>query len=318
MTDAIPVVVDCDPGLDDAVALALVAAAPELDLLGVTTVAGNVSLARTTANAGSVLELLGLPAGLAFHAGYTGPLGRYERHPDEPIHGPGGMGDVDLPAPRPPEPGHAVDWLARTVRERPGEVTIIAIGPLTNIAGLLHSHPDVAPLIAEVVAMGGAAYVPGNVTVTAEFNIHADPEAARYVAESGVPLRIVPLDVTRAALVTRADIDRLRAHGGLARVAGDMLAYLARGFFASHGIEACAVHDALAVAALLDPELITWQRAAVTVECGGEFTRGTLIVDTRGRLGRETAVSVATGIDADAFRALLHSRLTGTERMVST
>ncbi|WP_156252617.1 nucleoside hydrolase [Pseudactinotalea terrae] len=310
MPEVRPVVVDCDPGLDDAVALAMVVASPELDLIGVTTLAGNASLAHTTANAGALLELLGLPAELPFHTGHAGPLARVQREPDEPIHGPGGMGDIELPAPRQPRPGHAVDWLAETIRERPGEVTIIAIGPLTNVAGLLLHHPDVAPLIGDVVVMGGAAFVQGNLTARAEFNFHADPEAARYVAESGVPLRIVPLDVTRRALVTGEDIDRLRAAGGIAALMGDMLAYLARGFERRHGIRACAVHDALAVAALLEPELMVWEHAAITVECSGEFTRGELIVDTHGRLGREPSAAVATGIDAERFRTLMHRRLT--------
>lgn len=310
MPDARPVILDCDPGLDDAVALALLAVSPELNLLGVTTVAGNVSLHQTTANTGGLLELLGLPAELPFHAGYAGPLGRYERQPDEPIHGAGGMGDIALPPPRQHDPGHAIDWLATTIREQPGQITIIAIGPLTNVAGLLLTHPDVAPLLGGVVAMGGAAFVQGNLTARAEFNLHADPEAARYVAETGIPLQIVPLDVTRRALVTGEDIDRLRAAGGIAALAADMLAYLVRGFYRRHGIRACAVHDALAVAALLEPELMVWERAAVTVECAGEFTRGELVVDTHGRLSREATASVATGIDAERFRALLHRRLT--------
>lgn len=309
MPEPRPVVLDCDPGLDDAVALAMLAASPELDLLGVTTLAGNVSLEHTTANAGGLLELLELPAGLPFHAGYAGPLARVQREPDEPIHGPGGMGDIDLPEPRLPAAGHAVDWIAETIRERPGAVTIIAIGPLTNVAGLLLHHPDVTPLIAGVTLMGGAAFVQGNLTARAEFNFHADPEAARYVAESGVPLQIVPLDVTRRALVTGEDIDRLRAAGGIAALMGEMLAYLSLGFERRHGVRACAVHDALAVAALLEPELMLWEQAAVTVECSGELTRGELIVDTHGRLGRPATAAVATGIDAEQFRALLHRRL---------
>ena len=138
--DRIPVVLDCDPGLDDAVALALLAASPEFELLGVTTVAGNVSVTQATQNAGALLELLDLPVGLPLHAGYVGPLGRYQRQPDEPIHGPGGMGEIDLPAPREADPGHAADWLADTLRQYQGSVTIVAIGPLTNVAGLLLTH----------------------------------------------------------------------------------------------------------------------------------------------------------------------------------
>ena len=307
--DRIPVILDCDPGLDDAVALALLAASPECELLGVTTVAGNVSLTQATQNAGALLELLHLPTELTLHAGYVGPLGRYHRQPDEPIHGPGGMGEIDLPPPREADPGHAVEWLADTLRQYQGSVTIVAIGPLTNVAGLLLTHPDVAPRIGRVVAMGGAAYVPGNVTATAEFNIHADPEAARFVAESGVPLTIVPLDVTRRALVTSEDIEQLRAAGGVAGLAAEMLAYLMRGFSKRHGIAACAVHDALAVAALLDPEMMEWEQVGVTVECAGEFTRGTLIVDPQRRIDCAGPASVATGIDAEAFRTLLLNRL---------
>ncbi|KAK1183352.1 nucleoside hydrolase [Streptomyces sp. NBS 14/10] len=309
------VMIDCDPGIDDAIALFLAYASPELEVAGVTTVAGNVGLDQVVDNALRLCDLIGGPAAATpVLRGHAGPLARVPRHPDEPVHGAYGLGGVELPAAaRAAHPGHAVDWMAEQLRGAdPGEITLIATAPLTNVAALLHIHPDTRALLREIVVMGGAAFAPGNTTPAAEFNFHADPEAARYVTESGVPLRIVGLDVTRKALTPLADADALVADGApVTTAAGQMLRHLIDRYARRHRVRACAVHDALAVAAAVRPELLEWTEAWVTVECAGEFTRGALVADVHGRTGLAPNARVATGVDAEAFRAFLMSRLCG-------
>ncbi|WP_243982599.1 nucleoside hydrolase [Streptomyces sp. NEAU-YJ-81] len=308
------VIIDCDPGIDDAIALMLAYASPELDIAGVCTVAGNVGLDQVVDNALRLCDVIGGPAAdTPVLRGYAGPLARVPRHPDEPVHGAYGLGGVELPAAgRAAQPGHAVDWMADQIRDRPGEITLIATAPLTNVAALLHAHPDTRTRLTEIVVMGGAAFAPGNTTPAAEFNFHADPEAARYVTEAGVPLRIVGLDVTRQALTPLADAQALIADGApVTAAAGHMLSHLIERYARRHMVRACAVHDALAVAAVVRPELLEWTPAWVTVECAGEFTRGALVADVHGRTGRSANAKVATGVDADAFRAFLMSRLRG-------
>ncbi|MBP8536234.1 nucleoside hydrolase, partial [Streptomyces sp. MK37H] len=309
------VIIDCDPGIDDAIALMLAYASPELDIAGVCTVAGNVGLDQVVDNALRLCDLIGGPAAdTPVLRGYAGPLARVPRHPDEPVHGAYGLGGVELPAPaRAAHPGHAVDWMAERIRGgAPGEITLIATAPLTNVAALLHAHPDTRTRLKEIVVMGGAAFAPGNTTPAAEFNFHADPEAARYVTEAGVPLRIVGLDVTREALTPLADAEALIADGTpVTSAAGRMLSHLIERYARRHAVRACAVHDALAVAAAVRPDLLHWTEAWVTVECAGEFTRGALVADVHGRTGLPPNAKVATDVDADAFGAFLMSRLRG-------
>ncbi len=200
--------------------------------------------------------------------------------------------------------------MAEQLERRPGEFTLIALGPLTNVAALLHTRPDLRAAVREIVLMGGAAFAPGNVTPAAEFNFYADPEAARYVAETGVPLRIVPLDATRKALTPLEDAQTLERDGApVTSAAGRMLRHLVERHSARSGVAACAVHDALAVAAAVQPDLLEWTEASVTVECTGEFTRGALVADVHQRTGQARNALVATGVDAAAFRELLLSRL---------
>ncbi|MGX1667996.1 nucleoside hydrolase [Streptomyces sp. NPDC055400] len=312
MTHPEPVVIDCDPGIDDAVALMLAFASPELDVTGITTVAGNVGIGQVVANALALCDLIGVDARVPVLRGHAGPIARAVRVPDEPVHGAGGLGGVELArSARTPHATHAVEWLAEQLRERgPAGTTVIATAPLTNIASLLHTRPEAAVSIKEIVLMGGAAFAPGNVTPSAEFNFFADPEAARFVTEAGVPLRIVGLDATRKALTTRDDIAQLLAGGApVTDAAGRMLGHLAARYEQRHGVAACAVHDALAVAAAVRPDLIEWTDAWVTVECGGEFSRGKLIADVHGRMGLPHNAKIATGVDTVAFRAFLTTRL---------
>ncbi|WP_017588934.1 nucleoside hydrolase [Nocardiopsis ganjiahuensis] len=309
-TGPVPVVIDCDPGVDDAVALLLALASPHLDVRGVTTVAGNVSLTDVNRNAAHVLDLAGAPADLPLVPGLAGPIARTRRIRDEPMHGAGGLGGL-LPAspPRPLTPGHAVDWLAEQALRSPGELTLVAIGPLSNVAAVLARHPEAGPAFREIVVMGGAAFAQGNVTPAAEFNFHADPEAARYVLESGLPVRIVGLDVTRAALYPLEAAEHLASLPGTAGTAGGLLREYARRYLDRFGVPAVPVHDALAVAAVSDPELLGWEEGSASVECSGELTRGALVADLR-TPDRARNVRVARTVDADGFSAHLTEGIT--------
>jgi purine nucleosidase/pyrimidine-specific ribonucleoside hydrolase len=307
----LPVVVDCDPGVDDAIALLLALASPELRVRGVTAVAGNVGLPEAVRNAGHVLDLAGAPADLPLVAGLAGPIARTARVADEPMHGAGGLGGL-RPAvpPRAPAPGHAVDFLAHQALADPGELTLLAIGPLSNVAALLVRHPDAAAALRGVVVMGGAARAQGNITPAAEYNFHADPEAARLVLESDLAVRVVGLDVTRAALFPLEAAERLAALPGTAGAAGALLRGFVLRYRARYGTPAVPVHDALAVAALTHPHLLGWERGWATVECAGEFTRGALVTDLR-TPERARRTDVALTVDAAAFTALLTERLAG-------
>ncbi|WP_422631939.1 nucleoside hydrolase [Pseudokineococcus basanitobsidens] len=291
-------------------------AAPELDVRAVTTVAGNASLDVVTANAARVLDLAGAPADLQPARGAAGPLGRHRRERDAEVHGVGALGGLDLPpSARGVAAASAVEVLARAASERPGELVLVALGPLTNLAALLALHPEAAGHLREVVLMGGAAFCAGNSTPTTEFNLVCDPDAARRVTESGVPLRVVPLDATQRALVGPETSGPLLASAGpRGRAAGALLQHLSTRQHAAGGPEGAAVHDALAVAALLDPSLCTWVEAGVRVETAGELTRGELVVDTtagtdRPLTGWARTARVAVDADPAAVSRLLLDRL---------
>ena len=304
-----PVVIDCDPGVDDALALLLALASPELDVRGVTAVAGNTGLEAVTRNAAHVLDLAGAPAGLPLLAGLDGPIAGGARIPDEPMHGAGGLGGL-VPAapPRSPAPGDAVDWIAEQALAAPGTLTLLALGPLSNAAALLDRHPAAARALRGVTLMGGAAFAQGNTTPAAEFNFHADPEAAHAVCTSGLPLQIVGLDVTRAALFPRERAAELAGLGGAAAAAGRLLLdYIAR-YEERFGVAAAPVHDALAVAALVRPALLEWHRGTAQVECSGALTRGALVADVR-TSGRDRGTAIARSVDAGGFAALLAERI---------
>ncbi|WP_017537366.1 MULTISPECIES: nucleoside hydrolase [Nocardiopsis] len=314
----VPVVIDCDPGVDDAVALLLALASPELAVRGVTAVAGNASLDDVVRNAGHVLDLAGAPDALPLTAGMAGPLTRRRRERDEAIHGEGGLGGL-VPAvpPRAAHPGHAVDRLAEAALAEPGGLTLVALGPLTNVAAMLARFPEAGRALKEIVLMGGAAFTQGNITAAAEYNFHCDPEAARFVVESGLPVRVVGLDVTRSALFPLDRTDRLASMGGAAGAAGELLRGYAMRYEERSGLTAVPVHDALAVAAVSHPDLLEWSRGWASVECAGELTRGALVADVR-TPGRERAVAIATGVDAEGFTSLLFERLSGYADLTSS
>jgi inosine-uridine nucleoside N-ribohydrolase len=294
------ILLDCDPGHDDAIALLLALASPEVELVGVTTVAGNQTLDKTTANALRVLELASAEIPVA--AGADRPLVR-ELRVAANVHGETGLDGPDLPPPRTePVREHAVDFLAERVDGR----TLVATGPLTNVALLLARHPDARP--ERLVLMGGAI-AEGNITPAAEFNIWADPEAAARVFESGLDVTMVGLDVTHKALMTREHAEELRGAGRVGEVVAELFDFFSVFHREVYGFEGSPIHDAVAVAQVLRPELLELKRLQVAVDCESTLCRGRTVVDVWRRTGEEPNAHVAVDIDAEAFLSLLVERL---------
>jgi inosine-uridine nucleoside N-ribohydrolase len=303
---AIPVILDCDPGHDDALAIVLVLHRPELDLLALTTVGGNALLERVTENALRVLALAGRPD-VPVAAGAAVPLRGVEPIRTAPhVHGESGIEGAELPEPAAAaleEDAQAV--LRRLLRDAPEPVTLVATGPLTNVALLLQGAPELHDRIARIVLMGGAIDE-GNITPSAEFNIWADPEAARVVVRSGLAVTMVPLDVTHQALIRGAEISLLRSRGGArTAVIADLLDYFQRFHERFYGWPGVPVHDAVCVAHVAVPDLLETERYPVDVEVAGELTRGRTVVDRHGATGAAPNVDVAVGIDRERFRDLL-------------
>lgn len=302
----IPVVIDCDPGHDDALAITLALARPELEVLGITTIGGNAPLAATTRNAGRILALLGRPD-VPVAAGPPAPLNRpLETAPQ--VHGVSGLDGAELPEPAAaPRPEGALEFLRQTLMAAPAPVTLIPTGPLTNIGLLLRTYPEVAAKIARISLMGGAMGA-GNWTPAAEFNIWVDPEAARIVFRSGLPITMSGLEVTHKALFGWPEIARLDALGTpVGTVFADLMRFFVKFHVDKYGTADTPIHDAVAVAAVATPELVGTERFHVDVEVGGELTRGMTVVDHRGQhdTGLEPNVDVALDIDRAAFADLM-------------
>ena len=303
------IIIDTDPGRDDAVALLLALSVPEtLSVLGVTCVAGNVALDATWRNARRICALAGR-ADIPVMAGCDRPLHRAPLTAEH-VHGDDGLAGLNLPdSETPPDPHPAVDFLIKTLRARPtGTVTLVAIGPLTNIAAAFAHAPDITGRVAEIVVMGGAHLVPGNVTPVAEFNIHADPEAADAVLRAGAPVTLVPLDVTHKALVTPA---RHAAFAALGTPVGRAVAALTRadGAHRRHGGQGAPLHDPCTIAWLLAPDLFCARRANVMVETGSNLCLGQTVVDWWSVTDRPTNALLLHDVDADGLLALLTDRL---------
>jgi purine nucleosidase/pyrimidine-specific ribonucleoside hydrolase len=303
----IPVILDCDPGHDDAIALLLALASPELELLGVTTVAGNQTLDKTTANAIRVLDHVGR-TDVPVSAGAARPLVR-EREVAANVHGETGLDGPDLPAAsREPGRAHAIDWIAETVARNPSPITLVATGPLTNVALLLTRYPDVELKLARVVLMGGAIAV-GNTTPAAEFNIWADPEAAHRAFISELEVTMIGLDVTHQALLTPALAERLASAGRAGKLVADLFGFYSRFHRARYGWEGAPVHDAVAVGHVIDETLLEVGHYGVRIDTGPELSRGRTYVDLHGSAGWTGNTRVATGIDAERFLELLVARI---------
>jgi pyrimidine-specific ribonucleoside hydrolase len=302
---SIPVIIDCDPGHDDAIALLLALASPELHVLGVTTVHGNQTVEKTTENALRVLDLVDRQD-VPVAAGADRPLVR-DLVVASHVHGESGLdGPVLPPAGRAPLGDHAVDFMARTIAESPEPVTLIPTGPLTNVALLLERTGGAG--VARIVLMGGAIGE-GNMTPAAEFNIWADPEAAHAVFHSGIDTTMIGLDVTHAAVTTPAIQDRLRRTGTIGAFVADLVDFFAVYHQVTYGWDGAPIHDAVAVAHVIRPGLVTTVDRNVEIELESELCRGRTVVDRWSRTGRPVNAHVGIELESDGFFALLVERI---------
>ncbi len=304
------IIIDTDPGQDDALAILLALGSPELEVLGISCVAGNVPLHYTTRNALLVAELA-RRSDVPVFAGCDRPMVR-DLVTAEEVHGKTGLDGPDWDEPTSSlAPGHAVDWLIETLMAADdGEITLCPIGPLTNIGMALVREPRIKPKIAEIVSMGGGYFVGGNITPAAEFNIYVDPHAAHTVYSSGIPLVAMPLDVTHKALMRDEWIQSVRDLGGdLGNKTADMLSFYERYDLERYGDFGGPLHDPATIAWLLKPELYGGKDVYVQIETHSEVTMGMTVVDYWHKLGQAPNCRWIHEVDADGFFALLSERL---------
>lgn len=310
MPQAAKIIIDTDPGQDDAVAILLALASPELEVIGITAVAGNVPLSLTETNARKICELAGRPD-IKIYSGAIRPLMRQLVTAEE-VHGKSGLDGPDLPEPTMKlQPQHAVDYLVETLMAEPeGTITLCPLGPLTNIALALIKEPKIAGRIKQIVLMGGGYFEQGNVTPSAEFNIYVDPHAADVVLKSGVPIVMMPLDVTHKALTTRTRVEAIRAIGTpVGEATAALLDFFERYDEQKYGTDGGPLHDPCVIAWLLKPDLFSGHDCNVVVETMSELTMGATVVDWWGTTGRPKNAKVMRDIDAEGFFALLTERL---------
>ncbi len=307
-----PIILDTDPGVDDALAIMLALGSPELDVMGICTVSGNVPLSTGTRNAQGLLQLLERTE-IPVYAGADQPLKRDPVFATE-VHGESGMGQAVLPEPAQDVRGNAVDFLVQTLSDQPGEITIIAVGPLTNLALAEQRQPGTLQKARQVIIMGGAIAETGNSTPVAEFNFYADPHAAHTVIHSGATLLLVPLDATRQGVLSETDIENKIAP--LKTVASQFAVDAVQNVFALYrqlGREPIVyLHDPLAVGAAITPELLRSENLYIDIETTGDLTIGQIVTDRRGlpppyRLGKP--VDCAMHVDAEAFLSLFLKRI---------
>ena len=305
------IIIDTDPGQDDAVAILLALASPEeIEVLGITAVAGNVPLPLTARNARIVCELAGR-RDIPVFAGCDRPLER-PLVTAEHVHGRTGLDGPVLPEPTIAlQDGHAVAFIVNTLRaEPPGTVTLCPLGPLTNIASAFREAPDIVDRVAEIVLMGGAYFEVGNITPAAEFNIYVDPQAADIVFRSGAPLTVMPLDVTHKALVTKPRNDAFRALGTpVGRAVAEMTDFFERFDKEKYGSEGAPLHDPCVTAYLIRPELFSGRVVNVEIETASELTMGMTVADWWGVTDRSPNATFMGDLDAEGFFALLTERL---------
>ncbi len=304
------IIIDTDPGQDDAVAILLALGSPELEVLGITAVAGNVPLPLTTKNALIVCELAGRTDVKVF-AGCEAPLSR-KLVTAEHVHGKTGLDGPQLPTPKMAlQDGHAVDFIIETLRAEPaGTVTLCPLGPLTNIATAFNRAPDIIDRVLEIVLMGGAYFQVGNITPAAEFNIYVDPEAADIVFRSGIRIVVMPLDVTHKALTTRPRVEAFRAMGTEpGRMVAEWTDFFERFDKEKYGSEGAPLHDPCVIAYLLKPELFEGREVNVMVETSSELTLGMTVADWWRVTDRAPNALFMGDVNADGFFALLTDRI---------
>ncbi len=304
------IIIDTDPGQDDAVAILLALACPEIEVLGITAVAGNVPLALTQKNARMICELAGR-TDIPVHAGAKRPLMR-DLVTAEYVHGKTGLDGPTLPDPTMPlRDGHAVDFIIDTLRSADdGGVTLCTLGPLTNIAMALVKAPEIAPKIAEIVSMGGGLFEGGNTTPAAEFNIYVDPHAAQTVFRCGRPITLFPLNVTHQCLTTRKRVAAFRAVGTpVGEATAALLDFFERFDEEKYGTDGGPLHDPNVIMWLIRPDLYRHREINVEVETGSELTMGMTVADWWGVTDRPRNVRYVRTVDADGFYRELTDRL---------
>lgn len=305
------IIIDTDPGQDDAFAILLALASPEdMEVLGITAVAGNVPLHYTERNARIICELAGKPHVKVF-AGCDRPMKR-KLVTAEHVHGKTGLDGPVMEAPQMAlAPGHAVDFIIETLRREPeGSVTLCPLGPLTNIATAFRKAPDIVGRVQQIVLMGGGFFEGGNITPVAEFNIYVDPEAAEIVLKSGCNIVIMPLDVTHKALTNRARVEAIRGIGNrVGRVAAEWADFFERFDMEKYGSEGAPLHDPCVIAYLIRPELFKGRHINVEVETQSELTLGMTVADWWGVTDRPANALFIGSVDAEGFFALLTERL---------
>lgn len=303
-----PIIIDCDPGVDDAIALLLAFASPELDILGITTVAGNVPLALTQTNARKICELAHR-SDIPVYGGCPRPM-LQPLHTAEDVHGKTGLDGTHLPAPTLPlQPDHAVSFLIRILENASAPITLATLGPLTNIAIALIQSPSIAQNIQEIVMMGGAI-THGNITPAAEFNFYVDPHAASVVFDSGIPITLLSLDVTHQVLTTPERLEQIRAIATpVAQTAADLLAFYGQVDSDRYGMPGGPLHDPNVIAYLLQPKLYDGKPCHVAIETVSPHALGQTIVDVWGASGKPPNATVIQTVDAEGFYQLLIDRL---------
>lgn len=305
-----PIIIDTDPGQDDAVAILLALASPELELVGITTVAGNVPQPLVTTNTLKLVELVGR-SDVPVFAGADRPLVR-DLYTAEYVHGPTGIDGVDLPTPvTPVAEQHAVDLIVDSCLAAGVEgMTLCPIGPLTNIASAITREPKIVAQIREIVLMGGGFFEGGNTTPVAEFNIYVDPDAARIVFGSGAPITMFPIDVTHKALVLPEDLERIRRIGTpVSDAVAGMLDFYERHDIEKYGMAGGPLHDPCVVAYLIDPALFSGKPCRVDIEADSALTMGQTVVDWWGVTGASPNAMVMSDVDRRGFIDLVVDRI---------
>ncbi len=305
------IIMDCDPGHDDAIALLLASRSDDLKILGVTTVAGNSELENTTRNARKILDYADV-TDVDVYPGCEKPMMRsLYRLTGAIIHGEDGLGGPKIPEPiTPVKEEHGVDFMIRTLRESDEKITLIPTGPLTNIAMALIKAPDIKEKIDRIIIMGGAVMDPGNITSAAEFNIYVDPEAAKIVFASGCNIYLNTLDVSMKAVFYEEDIEALRVQGDkVSDIVAQLLDFFASTHVKHFGFKACPIHDALCVGVLIDENLIEYQKTFLDISVQDPLTLGETVADLWGITGNEPNCYISTKVDQKLFVKMIQEHM---------
>ena len=311
------IIIDTDPGVDDALTILLALASPEIQLEALTTTHGNIGIEKTTRNALAVLEFANA-SHIPVARGCTLPLVSPPSKPAEAVHGASGIGKAVLPEPKSqPINQHAIDYLIERVLAEPQENTLFTIGPMTNLALAIRKEPRIVQALKGLVIMGGAIRSGGNVTPLAEFNIHADPHAAHVVFHSGIPITLIPLDVTYKCLLTTVDVERLnRIDSPVARFVRNATAVYMDFYKKHEGFDGCALHDPLTLATIISPELLTLEEHYVDVDISGGISAGKTFADFMKVSKKPANMKVALDVRGHEFIELFLERMESLSRKI--